>query len=416
MIQLGGIGLLPPSHPDFHRQSPGSSRAFTRDAQKEDYAAYDPHNSVALHLDRNPVRKELTAISESGDTSWYNPEDQPQKNQMAWYEEIVRKATILEDVSADCWGALFFIVVVDIPAWRAGNISKVGQFRLTFSIVVFALNLFIQAMLLFFICKLLMKPGLLSAQDVYKLFTDKAFSGGEVDNMLFDKWDKLDKDDICGLALSQTVFARVILFLWVTTNVGELKSNFTKCSETWNLPHLPEELDSSLMIRGRAEADEGVLVVCLNHGSKIMLLSLIFIPKFIIAVLLTCTGCLWLMAAENIADLILNSLALAFVVQVDELIAMVFFPSFYIQDLLELAIASQDPEHGAEVLETRQLWSLFYSGLTLVFTMLTVEMGLRFQPVIPGYNGGNVQRACAAYVKEQVPWCMPGHNDCFPES
>merc|ERR1719377_257368 len=100
---------------------------------------------------------------------------------MAQYRDITAKAKVIEDINVDCWGALFYIVVNDFPDLRAGRLSPVGKFRFSFSCIIFIGNLFVQAILLFFICKLLMMPGILEAQTVYKRFMHRAFSDGALD-------------------------------------------------------------------------------------------------------------------------------------------------------------------------------------------------------------------------------------------
>jgi hypothetical protein len=333
---------------------------------------------------------------------------------MVEYNDIVKNATDNEDIAADCWGALFFVVVNDFPDLLVGRIATSGKIRIVFSLAVFALNLFIQGILLFFICKLLMLPGILSAQDVYKFFMRNSFSDDGVDVEKFENLGEEHKAKICGLALSQPIFARVVLFLWITTNVAEMKSIINRMSRVLNLPPLPQGLDLRLMVLD-SETDGGS-VVCLNPGSKRTLMVTNYMPKLTIAILLTVTGCLWLLAAESIGDLILNSLALAFVVQVDELLAQVFFPFFYLEDLTRLGIASQKQCDDPEIVEAKLLKSFFWSAVQLALVTGVVESMMRYQPVIPTFDHEVVTQACLQYVSSQVPWCMPGRTDCFPEA
>jgi hypothetical protein len=328
------------------------------------------------------------------------------------YDDITQNATGLEDIAADCWGALFFILVSDFPDLVAGRISVIGKLRIAFSLVVFVINVLVQAILLFFICTLLMAPGMESAQNVYLYFNSKAYMSGKISPDI-STMSPSDQGQICGLALSQAVFVRVILFLWMTNNIKELRDNYTKMSETMNLPELPEGLDKRLMVLD-TPGNEGK-IVCLNRASKVGLLICIFIPKFAISLILSSAGCVWLMAAENVGDLILNSLALAFVVQVDELIAQVFFPAFYLQDLANLAVAGQALEVQPEAVQATQLKSFCFSSMTLVSALVIVELAVRLQPVIPGYNNSEVTVACIEYMRSRVPWCMPGNMTCFPK-
>jgi len=332
------------------------------------------------------------------------------------YDNLKSKATVIKDIAADCWGALVFVIVTDFPAIKGGFLSSVGRTRILFVAVVFAINVFIQFILLYFIFTLLMLPDMLEAQNVYKYFTDHAFIDGALDLRQFHGLELFDKEEICGLALSQAVFVRVILFLWITTNVMEVKANLMKMSETMGLPVLPEGMDETLMLVDNVETDvHESWVICLNPASKFLLCAFIFIPKLVICVFLACAGCVWLMASGNIADLILNSLALAFVTQVDELIAVVFFPEFFLTDLTYLGLATQEVDLDEDTLTWQRVCSFATGSLVLTSVIVAVEMVVLFQPVIPNYNDNEIQAACAAFVSSQVPWCMPMQKNCFPE-
>merc|ERR1719506_3188962 len=91
-------------------------------------------------------------------------------------------------------------------------------------------------------------------------------------------------------------------------------------------------------------------MICLNLQSKVLLMMLVYIPKFLISLCLCGCGCIWLLASETIGDLILNSLALAFVVQVDELLANTFFPHHFLKEIESLVVAMPyDPIDDDEI-------------------------------------------------------------------
>jgi len=332
------------------------------------------------------------------------------------YAAIVESATIPEDVPCDCWGAMIFIIVHDFPDLRAGRAVWEAKIRVAFTLVVFVINLGIQGILLFFISKLLMMPSMLSVQNIYRTFHEKAFEDGVFGPDQFEAMDFVEKNHLCGLALSQGLFVRVILFLWVTTNVGEFRENYTHMMGSCNLPRLPDGLDTRLFIRDIPETESvEYSVICLNTAGKVSLLILVFIPKFLIAIILTLAGCLWLMAAENVGDLILNSLALAFVCKVDELIAAVFFPRTFQENLVHLEFSH--PPHEDEDDEEKRMnkrgYEFVMCFITLFLTLGMVETMIVFQPVMPNYSN-DVAGACWGYINSQLPWCMPWQKNCFP--
>lgn len=338
----------------------------------------------------------------------------------AEFREIVDSASVLEDVPCDTWGALVFVFVKDIPDIRAGRIMWEGKVRMAFVIVVFLVNVIIQGILLWFIAKLLMLPDMTKAQTLYKEFHEKAFVDGILDPDGFYSMGKQHVNKICGLALSQWLFVRLIIFLWIANNVGELRNDVAKTRGVILLPRLPEGLDTRLMVRDNEQTADSVEhhVICLNLKGKVGLICAVFIPKLIITSILTLTGSLWLLASESISDLILNSLALAFVVKVDEIIATTFFPEFFKKDLENLGLMlpkahdeDGDLEKRMEV-RARQFTNGF---LALLISIGVGELLIRFQPVLPGY-ASDVTAVCVEHFNSLMPWCKPWQTDCFPVS
>jgi len=333
------------------------------------------------------------------------------------YLLIAKKATVVEDVSCDVWGALIFVVVSDLPDWRSGRMLFEGKVRMGYVFFVFIANLVMQGALLVFIAKLLLMPSLLSAQDVYEAFHRESFNDSVLDKDRFDLMSSNEKANLCGLALSQVMFVRVIIFLWVTNNVGELRDTGTKMLGAINLPYLPQGLDTRLMKRDLEASDVENNIICLNMKGKVGLCVLVFLPKFVISLFLMLTGCVWLMAAQNIGDLILNSLALAFVVKVDESLAQVFFPEHFLDMVKDLAFVLPRPagDDDKDLAMQRRACEFFYCAVTLFMTIAAVEVMIVFQPVIPNY-ALDVKGACRDYMDGQVPWCMPFQSGCFPKS
>lgn len=335
------------------------------------------------------------------------------------YADIVRNATEPEDIPNDCWGGLFFVIVEDFPDLRAGRAVMEGKVRTCYVFLLFLINLFIQGVLLFFIGKLLMMPGMLDTQNLYNTFRQTAFLNGVVEQSRFDDMGSGEKQNLCGMALSQGLFVRVILFLWVTTNVGELREVWRMTSRTVKLPDLPAGIDTRLMVRDLREREGGgeFCVICLNMKGKVGLFLLVFIPKSIIAIILTGTGCVWLVASESIGDLILNSLALAFVVKVDELIALVFYPQRLQKDVATLSLMlPNDPDEKDEDKRMRNsTYEILQCALVLFATMIFVEFIIGFQPVLPNY-ANDVTAPCLSFLNTQVPWCYPWQKNCFPAS
>jgi uncharacterized membrane protein YkgB len=333
------------------------------------------------------------------------------------YKNITTNAGVDEDIPCDCWGALIFVIVKDLPDIYSGRAVVEGYVRTLFVFFAFALNYVIQWSLLFYIWKLLMMPGIEATQDVYRDFhADVWTDEGTFNKNAFTDMSRGRKDALCGLALSQGGFLRVFLILWVSNNVGELRDNWSKTKSTIMMPALPQGLDTRLMVRDLPQAPlTEYCVCCLNKKTKVGLLLLVWLPQFLIVVVLSLLGSVWLISAQNTADLILNSLALGFVVKVDELIAMSFFPKKMIRDIEDLCLLlPSNPEEDIDKLMWNRAWAFFQSSFVVAACMGIVEVIVHFQPVLPHYEY-DVHQACLAHINQLTPWCSYWRTDCFPK-
>merc|ERR1711924_558628 len=119
----------------------------------------------------------------------------------------------------------------------------------------------------------------------------------------------------------------------------------------------------------------------------------IIVPKILVAAGLCLMGYTWLVATDFLPDLILNSLALAFVVQIDELIFSVFLPARMESDLERTRFAlpaddvdMNDPESGQAFEQRTVIKEYRRTACFMTFVLLFVPLFLKYQPVIPGYE------------------------------
>eukprot|EP00929_Paragymnodinium_shiwhaense_P034233 TRINITY_DN18656_c0_g3_i1.p1 TRINITY_DN18656_c0_g3~~TRINITY_DN18656_c0_g3_i1.p1 ORF type:complete len:393 (-),score=80.14 TRINITY_DN18656_c0_g3_i1:176-1354(-) len=336
------------------------------------------------------------------------------------YQAILAKGTVITDVPVNCWSALIFVVVDDFPDLVAMHTSAVQRVRILFALVMFTMNLLIQGTILFFIYKQLMMPSFKSAQNLYKEFHDEAYVHGHFDSERFGRMSEEKQSDICGLALSHALICRILIFLWVSTNMHELAICFSNIRLVAALPRLPPGLDSRLMVKDvkHVETSQEFWIVCADLQTKICLIVLVYVPKTLVAIILTSTGCLWLLASESFGDLILNSLALIFVTDVDEMLAAAFFPTKFQEDLVAMGYASQEDEDAQDTskMASKEMCAYLFQLAILTMSCLIVVAMHTYQPVLPGFVD-DVKSACVDYWKTQLPWCLPFQGeDCFPTS
>merc|ERR1719359_643971 len=82
------------------------------------------------------------------------------------------------------------------------------------------------------------------------------------------------------------------------------------------------------------EGDDGISrVKGLIKSVRFMLFAFMVLPKMLISLALLVLGTMWLVATDDFSDLILNAVALEFVIKLDELIFECMVPQTVKQDL-----------------------------------------------------------------------------------
>ncbi|CAL1143974.1 unnamed protein product [Cladocopium goreaui] len=119
-----------------------------------------------------------------------------------------------------------------------------------------------------------------------------------------------EKDLACNIPFSQMQILVPILFIWTLTIVADLR----RCGDLFvrlilSTPSITSMKDA--VVEGEGECE---IVVGLTKEVKALLALTCMIPRWIIDVYLLWLGCRWLCATPNFGDLLLNSVALEFIV------------------------------------------------------------------------------------------------------
>ncbi|CAE7875107.1 yjgH [Symbiodinium microadriaticum] len=167
------------------------------------------------------------------------------------------------------------------------------------------------------------------AQENYAEFHRKVFD--EDGNFLHDVWQTYDTDKyaaLCNMAVSKLYFSCGIVFLWTARMLAEVKQSLHLMHDLYCIPQLPLSATAKQMVYQVKDGDEIECfeILALNRLVRIMLTVLIALPKIGVAFILMLSGCRWLAATQSFGDLILNALALEFVIGIDELMFEAFTP------------------------------------------------------------------------------------------
>eukprot|EP00931_Biecheleriopsis_adriatica_P004162 TRINITY_DN105875_c0_g1_i1.p1 TRINITY_DN105875_c0_g1~~TRINITY_DN105875_c0_g1_i1.p1 ORF type:complete len:431 (-),score=83.79 TRINITY_DN105875_c0_g1_i1:179-1429(-) len=339
------------------------------------------------------------------------------------YARIVKHATGLHELPEDVWGAAILVMLKDIPDLTHGLIYIENVMRASLIGVLLLLNIVLQLIFLFWIWKFVASPQVRRTQEEYKAYHDQVFSSsGKFSQDQF--LDFVESSGLCGFGLSNKPFLFAILFLWVAHCTNELKVNFRRFRLFNKLPKLPASIETQDMVHEMDNGMEGVwneelwLICCITPLYKAFIVLAIFVPKALVAVGLAWCGSVWLAASEEFGDLILNSLALSFVMQIDEMLFDCFMPERLRDNLRKTKIANQEEALTSEELQRKDKADMFeaYSRSWgfLLFTILFVMCFLMFQPVLPGFADDIYSHCTSILEAKMTPLCKFGETDCFP--
>merc|ERR1719401_2196783 len=84
------------------------------------------------------------------------------------------------------------------------------------------------------------------------------------------------------------------------------------------------------------EDDDEIWIVSLTPFVRWALLLMILVPKLLIGAALMMLGMIWLSATESFGELILNAVALEFVINIDDHLFEALLPKSYREDMLKV--------------------------------------------------------------------------------
>lgn len=128
-----------------------------------------------------------------------------------------------------------------------------------------------------------------------------------------DKYDPfVNKQAITTLTYS--TFLLLVLIIWWLIVIGELRQVLSWWAVLINIQ------SESTDVRGQDDASEDLSILGISVKHKWLIGLMVLLPRTLIILLLSYIGTDFLIYADSYADLILNSVALGFLIEVDEML------------------------------------------------------------------------------------------------
>lgn len=297
----------------------------------------------------------------------------------------------LTGIDQDVYGATLFSVIYDLSELFTGaDTDRLGlnlhMMRMTFVLLILTANFSLQVGMLYWVYTYIVLTTVHQAQYLYQMYHHDCFVDGVFSLELFEKWPY--QTELCGIGFANFGFMYAILFLWWMTMVNELRKNDRMLRTIQSVSHTDDPLQMVFV------TDDGAV-----HFKKLMkpvrwiLYIVLVVPKILITVGLLLVGTVWLTATARYEDIIMNAIALEFVVQVDELLFSAMLPTFICARIANTKFWKPVPE--GDPLERKRTvfvrgytrsYVYLFGTVTLVYIFLTYGQELPLIGVFPGFE------------------------------
>lgn len=327
------------------------------------------------------------------------------------------------DIPADAYGATILALVRDIPKVLQGEEVADHMLHSVYSIALIVVNLVVQVGLVYLINDVVVSAKVHEVQVRYQKFHQEVFDNDA--NFQQDLWDQYDdKDLICEVGPGIGPFYLITLFIWVIVMLAEIRSCLRLCLNIYAMPRCEE---MGQMLRN---TEERTSIMALTRPVKTSLFVVVLLPKALICTALLFAGLRWLTATTRFEDLVMNAVAMDFVLRIDELLYEVVIPpqkKQQVEDIDFAQIPKQDEDSATR--EVADKWAGYgNSSRYLIFCFCLVYIYSQYmQEVLPDIS--DAKRLCRPYLaKSHVPICTQNefmrlfaevfggavHADCYP--
>eukprot|EP00929_Paragymnodinium_shiwhaense_P093550 TRINITY_DN5373_c0_g1_i2.p1 TRINITY_DN5373_c0_g1~~TRINITY_DN5373_c0_g1_i2.p1 ORF type:complete len:374 (+),score=49.43 TRINITY_DN5373_c0_g1_i2:83-1204(+) len=269
-------------------------------------------------------------------------------------------------------------------------------------------NLVLQCFLILSVKRYVCMPAVLSIRASYNAFVKEMYGnqtvlyeGQYVRGIQGDEhlknFGNLGEDMqtlICNIPLSQPLFLQVVLLIWTMTCVREIR----KCVEQMNFYYnsVPDRDDMTSSIVENPTDEHQKLVMGLTKELKRTIAFGIILPRMVLTALLMWVGCRWLTATASFGDVIINSIALEFILHTSTLMYLSLVPERSKIDVQHTVIKVRTVhEASLQAFLVPLLWLVASIAWVFVYSD-------HLQHVIP-YYGWDVSIVCTHWLDKQFP-------------
>jgi hypothetical protein len=317
----------------------------------------------------------------------------------------------LEPLEEDTYGFAIASIVRDV-GWlsKGSDLFFTRMARLASSLTLLGFTVFLQVFLLRFAKTMLTAAQVHAIRGTYSEFEKhmypnhtimiyhgeagyyRGIDGYRVDSQ-FDTLPEDLKESVCEIPLSQPEYLFAVLFIWTVSCVQQFKYVIFRFrqmilnTETLQSMQFSTDVDS--------EDPKRQVVRGLTMTIKVALTTLVFLPQVLIICFLLFLGSRWLLATNSLLEILLNAVALEFILQLKDVLYLAFVPLRSKLDTQSTVILPHKQRSHLSCLDI--CGSIIWLAPVLIWVSYYLTIG---QNVLPQYRW-DVRDVCATYLAKE---------------
>mmetsp|Transcript_61711 Transcript_61711/g.133707 ORF Transcript_61711/g.133707 Transcript_61711/m.133707 type:complete len:345 (-) Transcript_61711:123-1157(-) len=310
-----------------------------------------------------------------------------------------------ENFGEDTYGMASVAIIRDlqrIQRQTGTKHKKMRLMRIVVSVLLLLVNIGLQIFLMKEIKRFVTAKAVHDIRDVYGTFEKTMYTEtyltihGKprgVSGYNISKFSDLTDEEhrhVCRIPFSQPAFFLVITSIWSLTVMGDIKATWLNFFRLiYKMPTIGN------MENATKTQDSDEVVVGLSRTVKALLCIFTIIPRFVIACILLWLGCRWLAATESFSDLLLNAVALEFILLMKDLLYNTLVPG---RNKRETRRTTMDINYETNHPTIATFFGSFIWGF--IVAAWVILYFYKLQRVLPDYKF-DVHEACKEWIAQR---------------
>jgi len=393
----GAFGIAAQSGPHYGATAPAAVQRSPRKA-----ATVTPRSGTLHDGDGTPSpRYDVESIRSSGG---YSSCEDPDTHEFQEIEESTyygTMATMIKD--------LYFIYRKPPSKHKCERFSRIA-FALLISLLLISCQLYVLVTIKTFVTS----PAVRGIRNVYDEYQKTMYhgrvrdsgygfslgiggpTGPNFDPAQFSKLSNDMKGSVCLIPFSQPGYLSIILLVWCLSVIGELRSCLFLAEWLYSIPRV-NALGDMIITHDRGE---DLVIVGLPVSMKSAISVVVLLPRTLTAFLLLWLGCRWLTATLDFTEVLINAIALEFVIKLNEVIYTQLISDRSKRDNRNLKM-DMPHIHGSDHAKKPHWFSFIGTMAWAVGAVVWIYVYIvHLQMVLPGYQW-DVRGPCTPWVQER---------------